>query len=180
MKTISRKEALERGLQFYHPDTPCKRGHTAPRYTANYNCTECWKKVPPTPEQIERRKVYIKEYRKGYVYTLKGASTALLNNAKQRAKTFNREYDLDRAWLIEHMSAGVCEVTGIPFELSNGDTRVRPFSPSVDRIDSSKGYTKDNCRVVLTIYNTAKNEFSDADVLKMATALMSHKFYPKS
>jgi hypothetical protein len=35
--------------------------------------------------------------------------------------------------------------------------------PSIDRIDSSKGYTPDNCRVVLWIINQAKNDISEDD-----------------
>jgi hypothetical protein len=35
--------------------------------------------------------------------------------------------------------------------------------PSIDRIDSSKGYTPDNCRVVLWIINQAKNDILEDD-----------------
>jgi hypothetical protein len=97
-----------------------------------------------------------------------------LESAKLRALKVDIPFDLDREWVSERLLAGVCEATGLPFEfkLAEGQTR-NPFAPSIDQIVPSKGYTKDNCRLVAMIYNYAKNNFSDADVLKMATALMS-------
>ena len=46
------------------------------------------------------------------------------------------------------------------------------LKPSIDRIDNSQGYTKNNCRVVSVIYNKAKSDYKDEDVLKMARALV--------
>ena len=84
------------------------------------------------------------------------------------------EFDLTREWAEEKIEAGVCEVTGLQFEYSkDGKDRFQPFIPSVDRIDSSKGYTQDNCRMVVWIYNMAKAEWSDDIVLRMAKALVS-------
>jgi hypothetical protein len=85
------------------------------------------------------------------------------------------EFDLTREWAIEKM-AGVCEVTGLPFELDKPDGyRFYPWAPSVDRIDCKRGYTQDNCRLVVWIYNMAKSEWCDEDVLKMARALVAAK-----
>lgn len=41
-----------------------------------------------------------------------------------------------------------------------------PFQPSLDRIDSTRSYTKDNVRVVWLIENYARNNFSDDDVIR--------------
>jgi hypothetical protein len=48
-----------------------------------------------------------------------------------------------------------------------------PWSPSLDRIDPKIGYTLENTRVVVWIYNTAKNVFHDEDVMLMAQALIN-------
>jgi len=45
------------------------------------------------------------------------------------------------------------------------------FCPSLDRVDSSKGYTKDNVQLVCRIYNTAKGNGTKEDVMKMVDAL---------
>ena len=75
-------------------------------------------------------------------------------------------------WLTERMLTGHCEVTGLPFDMSCEQRGFRdPWAPSVDRIDPAAGYTPDNCRMVVSIFNYAKNEWSDGDVLRMAKAL---------
>lgn len=41
--------------------------------------------------------------------------------------------------------------------------------PSIDRSDNDKGYTEDNCRVVLWLFNQARSNLSDSqfyDLLK--------------
>jgi len=41
-----------------------------------------------------------------------------------------------------------------------------PFRPSVDRIDSTKGYVMNNIRITWFIDNLCKNNFTEEDVLK--------------
>jgi hypothetical protein len=60
-------------------------------------------------------------------------------------------------------------MTGIEFKLGPG--RRSPWSPSIDRINPRLDYTLANCRVVVWMYNAAKSEFRDEDVLIMAGAL---------
>lgn len=104
---------------------------------------------------------------------------ALITWVRSRAAKRGMEFDLTREWAEEKIESGVCEVTGIQFEYSkNGNDRFQPFMPSVDRIDSSKGYTQDNCRMVVWIYNMAKAEWDDDTVLKMATALVAKSNKP--
>jgi uncharacterized protein YeeX (DUF496 family) len=56
-------------------------------------------------------------------------------------------------------------VTGLPFDMQMGKgTKRNPFRPSVDRIDSSKGYVKRNIQIVLAIVNTMKMDYDD-DIL---------------
>lgn len=53
-----------------------------------------------------------------------------------------------------------CTVTRIPFsdERMRG-VRVRPWMPSIDRIDNTKGYVAGNCRIVCAYVNIALNVF---------------------
>lgn len=84
----------------------------------------------------------------------------LLKNCRTRAKTKGIECSLTLEWVEQKLLAGVCEVTGIAFV--TGVLR-HPFQPSIDRIDSSKGYTPENCRIVLWFVNTAKHTLAEDD-----------------
>lgn len=83
----------------------------------------------------------------------------ILNQCKIRALKKGLEYSLDSAWYREK-SKGVCELTGLPFSLESPIEKGKnnPLAPSIDRIDCNKGYTKDNCKVVLWAVNRALGE----------------------
>ena len=71
----------------------------------------------------------------------------------------NPEFSLDEICNI--LSGGVCQITSIPFELDNTQGSKRnPFTASPDRIDNTKGYTKDNVQWVVWIYNQMKSDYS--------------------
>ena len=101
----------------------------------------------------------------------------LIRSAKDRARLKRIAFDLTDEW-GEARWTGRCEVTGIEFDLS-APTRNGPrlFGPSVDRIDSSKSYTMDNCRIVLLAVNAFKNDGTDEDMYLIANALIAN--HPK-
>lgn len=118
------------------------------------------------------------ENRRRYANSARGRAVALFNRISKQAKNgrrFNRpgfDFDVTVEWIQERIELGFCETTGILFELIERNKKWSPFSPSVDRIDCTKGYTKDNSRVVCLIFNLSRNQFTDEDVLKMARAMV--------
>ena len=97
----------------------------------------------------------------------------LLANAKNRSAAKGWDFDLTKEWAISKLAKGRCEVTGIPFDFARGTTNEHnPFRPSIDRRDTSLGYTQANCQMVVGIYNQAKGTWSHNDVLRLAKALM--------
>ncbi|MGI4717254.1 MAG: hypothetical protein ACRYGO_07515 [Janthinobacterium lividum] len=68
---------------------------------------------------------------------------------------------------------GRCELSGIPFD-SRPDPgyRIRPWMPSVDRVDSRKPYTIENCRIVCSAVNIALNQFGEAVLLQIASGII--------
>lgn len=102
----------------------------------------------------------------------------LLTWLRTRAAKRQYPFDLTREWAEKKLAAGVCEVTGIRFDFTKESSSIRfnPFGPSIDRIDPTRGYVEDNCRMVVWIYNMAKAEWDDETVLRMAKALVdTHK-----
>lgn len=115
--------------------------------------------------------------RRKYFDSPRGRAIGLMNRIKsqKRRKKFNKpelDVTITAEWIQERIELGVCAATGIEFDLSPRNGFWSPFSPSVDRIDPKRGYTIENCRIVCLIFNTAKNQFSDDDVLKMACFLV--------
>lgn len=86
----------------------------------------------------------------------------MVNGARRRAKDQGVDFDLDLDWVKQKIEAGKCEVTGIPFNLQPAkDKWKHPYAPSLDRVEAGAGYTKDNVRVVVAIYNLAVNEWGE-------------------
>lgn len=100
--------------------------------------------------------------------TPEGRLVHLLRSARRRAGCKGLEYSLSLEWALEQWRAqdGRCKVTGATLDLSDGPdgraTTFRPLSPSLDRIDSGKGYTPDNVEIVCTHINLAFGQFGRA------------------
>ena len=93
-----------------------------------------------------------------------------LSNAKNRSDKKSLAFDLTRDW-CEKIWTNRCAVTNLPF--SFGTQSHYPFAPSVDRIDSNKGYTQDNCRFVLFAVNSLKGIGTDEQMLEIAKAIVT-------
>ena len=80
------------------------------------------------------------------------------SRARSKQKGF-KNHDLTYEWLAQQV-ANNCPKTGIEFRYKPSKYR-DPYAPSIDRIDNNKGYTKENCQVVIWAYNCAKATWSD-------------------
>lgn len=109
--------------------------------------------------------------------SLKARSYELWYNAKARARKENLEFDVTRQQILEWLTVGLCQITGIPFVFSPG-SRIRqlPFTPTLDRRNPAKGYIFGNVRLVCWMYNAAKGSGTDDDVLRFARALHAVTF----
>lgn len=98
---------------------------------------------------------------------------SIFKNAQRRAKKLGWEFDLTMEWVKERYT-GFCELSGLPFEI--GVVHPTSFSPSLDRKDSRKGYTQDNCRFILFGINCLRGKaIDDTNIYKIAKALVSTK-----
>lgn len=102
-------------------------------------------------------------------------AVTLFYAAKQRAIKRNLSFDLDVDWIIERLE-GKCSVTNLPFQFvrtGNNYGNRHSLTPSIDKVDPSKGYTKDNCRLVVWWYNVAKQQYNDLNVYHLCLAVVN-------
>lgn len=103
---------------------------------------------------------------------------AVLVRCKKRAKQYEMLFDLDVEFVRElyTIQNGKCLLTDIDFDLEQPqEMSMRPFSMSIDRIDSTKDYTKDNVRLVCAIVNFAINGFGIDSFDKMCSSYCRKK-----
>ena len=98
-----------------------------------------------------------------------------------KERTLNRGYQgmtpIEKLEELFSKTNGRCQLTGIKFTTDNPmKCRVRPFSPTVDRIDSSLGYIDGNCRVVCNAVNIAINDFGEDIFSKLAEGYIIGRF----
>lgn len=84
------------------------------------------------------------------------------DNAKSRATKKGREFTITRDEIFGMLTGQeyLCAVSRLPFSM-DWDGNRNPFAPSLDRIDNQKGYTADNCRLVLSAVNFGINEWGE-------------------
>lgn len=99
--------------------------------------------------------------------------SALRRAAKARARKKGLELDISIDWLMDRLAEQnyLCVKTGIPLVL---EPVMGPWSPSLDRIDSTLGYVEDNIQIVCYMYNTAKNAADSIHVQQFSAALVNN------
>lgn len=98
----------------------------------------------------------------------------LWRGARDRAAQSGVEFSLTRAWVAERLLRGECELTGIVFR-SSKNGRCSPYGPSIDRRDSSLGYTPSNCRVIVWALNMGLSEWGEELYARVAAAYLERR-----
>lgn len=96
----------------------------------------------------------------------------MLYGVRKSAKEKNLPFDLTIEWLDERLKFGLCELSGLPFDM---EAKRGANSPSVDKIDPSKGYVQANCRVILWSLNRAKSNYSEEYFISIMEAVVNRK-----
>lgn len=85
---------------------------------------------------------------------------SMLARARKRARSLGREFTIGP---IDVAIGTICPVLGIPMRTTYG-TMPEPCSPSLDRIDSSRGYIPGNVCVISYRANTVKGNATIAEL----------------
>lgn len=137
-----------------------------------YSCKKCdnayqkQRKENNKEAVLEYQRKYQAKRREHFEYRLQ----MLLNASKQRAILKNREHSITLDDIKElYPKDGKCPVFG--FDLEFNSQGFRETSPSIDRIDSSKGYTKDNIQIISWKANRLK-AYATVEDLELLVAFL--------
>jgi hypothetical protein len=116
---------------------------------------EYYIKTKDVPEiKAKRKAVKSKHYEENYEFYI-------LGRCKKRAKQSNLDIELEDIIIPD-----ICPVLNVP--LVRGKKKASINSPSVDRIDPNRGYTKDNIQIISNLANMMKNNASPEQLIKFA------------
>ena len=89
----------------------------------------------------------------------------MAGSATKRAKALRLEYNLTTDFILS-ICFDICPILGIDLKYGGGDKCGN--SASIDRIDSSRGYTMDNVHIVSLTANLMKSNATVEDMLAFA------------
>ncbi len=144
----------------------CRKDYDLQRYSENKELIieksrQYYEKTKNDPEVLEKKKQYRSKYYRDRCE--KEYEHYIVARCKKRANKNSLEFDLTEEDII---IPDFCPILGIPLIKGNG--AVTKNSPSVDRIDPNKGYTKDNIQIISQLANAMKSNATPEDLLKFA------------
>ena len=95
-------------------------------------------------------------------------------NARNVKRGSPADFSLEDLCHVWDKAGGRCAVSGLEFafERMGVGQAQRPFAPSLDRIDSTKPYTRENVRVVAQVANFAMNAWGLPPVHRLAQGIL--------
>lgn len=143
----------------YHKDRSARDPvfqETVRRYSREYH-----RRIDPETRKARARKTRLQSDPRRF----------LVNDAKRRAAKRGLEFSI----CVDDIAIpSQCPVLGISLEHQIGKGGKSPHSPSLDRFDNTKGYTKDNVRVISLRANQLKND-ATLDEMRRIVAYMEGK-----
>lgn len=153
----------------YLPNTKFNIDNTNLHGNRGGRCQQC--------KDCQRKKYYSQRNKLFYDdhFAMKTKLQSALKGARRRAKEHNKYIDIDLEFLyyLWNKQNGKCALTGIPLTYKFYEGRVNS-NVSIDRIDSSKGYAKDNVQLVCMAANQMKNDLSQDEFLQMCQLVINN------
>jgi len=127
-----------------------------------------WKLNNPEKAKEYSRKYYYKNKDKCKLKLIKwrekNHEKAMLLRAKQRAKQKQFEFNLEPLDIVIPLKCPILDIEIV----RNKNDGLKANSPSLDRIDNTKGYIKGNIMVISNKANAMKNSASPEELIKFA------------
>lgn len=167
----TREQARSDLNKYFFTGLPCVHGHIVNRYTSTGQCVECqrqrriqFKTFHPDKLKISVDKSYKKHHAKrlrekkirrslnqnqirkySQEYIKNNYSLYLWYYAKRRAKNKNLEFSITPEDII---IPKICPILNIELDTTQGRGRFRYNTPTLDRINNTRGYTINNIQVI--------------------------------
>lgn len=117
-------------------------------------------------------------YQTGGIPELQLAAMLKQSRKNARARGLPHSITIDDLREMASLSGGRCALSGLKFEYGLAKEvdglntrRKRPWAPSIDRIDSTRGYDIGNVRLVCVAVNIARQDFPDSVLYRIAEGL---------
>jgi hypothetical protein len=152
---ICAKCGVEKPFEEFYKNKKNSTGYTS-------YCKEChWKASHSSPNRRSVAAAYYHKNKQAH------PEKYLWKQAKHRAKWDynNMEFSISVEDIIIPEK---CPYLGTSFDLTD-----KEFSPSLDRIDSAKGYTKENIMVISYKANRMKSNATDLELIAFAKGILS-------
>lgn len=101
-------------------------------------------------------------------WRLANPEKSLLQEARKRARKKSLEFSID---LADVQIPEACPILGIPIIRNTGGRNASPNSPTLDRIDPSKGYIRNNVWVISWRANKLKSDATLKELELLVSAL---------
>ena len=155
MKVVLNRTCLHCGKEF----TVTTSEKSASSSRAHHFCEECTQSLTPWQKK-KLKKENLPEYNERYRQQKRGHwlrhyEQTMLNKARGRAKKYNLDFNLT---LEDIVIPEICPILEVPLVI--GTKGEYEYSPSLDRIDNTKGYIKNNVQVISKKANSMKNSAS--------------------
>lgn len=94
----------------------------------------------------------------------------IVRHCKNRALSNNMDFNIDEEFIISTLEKqeNRCAISKIEFNFDKNDLL---YTPSIDRIDSSKWYIKDNVQILCRIVNRMKTDLKQTEFLEICNKI---------
>jgi hypothetical protein len=139
------------------------------------DCEAVWSKQYYTANKekiIKRNAKYRVDNGMWYNKSLEHRLRYVMQLGISRAKKKRIVWNLSLEFLMQlwENQEGICVYSGVPLSYEDN----HPHTVSLDRIDSSKGYTEDNVQFVCTIVNYVKQRFDEGAFFDFCKSVTQH------
>lgn len=120
------------------------------------------------------RKDPIKQSEYHLLYRETQTENWIYSSTKSRAKRIGQEFNLDKS---DIQIPEICPYLKQALVYKGGLCKREKYNPSIDRIDSSKGYVKGNIQIVSDLANRMKQDATKEELIQFAKSVLEKEGY---